>query len=528
MRASLPSSAGVVIVGGGVIGLSAAFHLAEAGADVVLVERGALGSGSTSKAAGGVRAQFSDALNIAIAQRSLAAYKDFGRRPGWEIDLHEVGYLFVLTRTEDVAAFERGIALQNEHGVPSRLIGPDEAKALCPLLEVGDVLAAAYSPEDGHATPEAVVQGYASGARAHGARLLTGCEAHAIDVRGGEVAAVVTSEGTIRTGTVICAAGAWSRRGRRAGRRRAAGQRAAPRGHVHRADRRPAGAAAADDRLRVDAVLPPRGPGRAAGDGRSRAGAGDRRAAGAGAVARGHPRRLGRVLRHEPRPQRDPRRGAARLALPVRDRVLRPRLPAGSRRWASCCATSCCGGRRSPMSRRSASSASTAARWPGSSTSYDAAAAHARAGPVQRRAGGRRAARGDRRRAHPAGRAHQGDPGVADARRLARADPRRAAAARARRPGRADPEPRRRRARGARRRRARGLRAARLARLARAAQADARGAGAGEGARARARAPARLPSSGASRAMPRTPTCATRRRSSPPPASRACWPSSTA
>jgi sarcosine oxidase subunit beta len=211
MRAPLPSSAGVVIVGGGIVGLSAAFHLAEAGADVVLLERGALGSGSTSKAAGGVRAQFSDALNIAIAQRSLAAYKDFGQRPGWEIDLHEVGYLFVLTRAEDVATFECSIALQNEHGVPSRLIGPEEAKALCPLLEVDDVLAAAYSPEDGYATPEAVVQGYASAARALGAHLATGCEAYAIDVRGGEIAAVVTSGGTIRTGTVICAAGAWSR-----------------------------------------------------------------------------------------------------------------------------------------------------------------------------------------------------------------------------------------------------------------------------------------------------------------------------
>jgi sarcosine oxidase subunit beta len=210
MRAPLPSSAGVVIVGGGIVGLSAAFHLAEAGADVVLVERGALGSGSTSKAAGGVRAQFSDALNIAIAKRSLAAYTDFARRPGWEIDFHQVGYLFVLTREQDVAVFERSIALQREQGVPSRLVGPEEAKALCPLIEVGDVLAAAYSPEDGHATPEAVVQGYASGARALGAHLHTGCEARAIEVRGGEIAAVVTSLGTIRTGTVICAAGAWS------------------------------------------------------------------------------------------------------------------------------------------------------------------------------------------------------------------------------------------------------------------------------------------------------------------------------
>ena len=77
----LPESASVVIVGGGVIGTSAAFHLAEAGVDVVLIERAQLGSGSTCKAAGGVRTQFSDVLNIEIAKRSMAAFRDFGRRP---------------------------------------------------------------------------------------------------------------------------------------------------------------------------------------------------------------------------------------------------------------------------------------------------------------------------------------------------------------------------------------------------------------------------------------------------------------
>jgi sarcosine oxidase, subunit beta len=88
-----------VIVGGGVVGCSCAFHLAEAGVEgVLLVERGQLGSGSTGKGAGGARAQFSDILNIRLGQRSLEALADFGRRPGWEIDLHRVGYLFVLTR----------------------------------------------------------------------------------------------------------------------------------------------------------------------------------------------------------------------------------------------------------------------------------------------------------------------------------------------------------------------------------------------------------------------------------------------
>ena len=101
----------MVIIGGGIVGTSAAFHLAEAGAEVVLFERDQLGSGSTSKAAGGVRAQFSDPLNIRIAQRSLECFKDFARRPGWEIDLHEVGYLFLLTREEEVEAFTHNVAL---------------------------------------------------------------------------------------------------------------------------------------------------------------------------------------------------------------------------------------------------------------------------------------------------------------------------------------------------------------------------------------------------------------------------------
>src|SRR5688572_19565082 len=87
--------ASVVIVGGGVIGTSVAFHLAEAGTeDVLLLERAELGSGSTSKGAGGVRAMFSDELNVRIALRSLEAWGGFGERPGWEIDLQRVGYLF--------------------------------------------------------------------------------------------------------------------------------------------------------------------------------------------------------------------------------------------------------------------------------------------------------------------------------------------------------------------------------------------------------------------------------------------------
>lgn len=214
----LPSRAAVVVVGGGVMGTSAAFHLAEAGVrDVVLLERDALASGSTSKAAGGVRAQFSDELNVLLGARSLEAFEAFAQRPGGEIDLHQVGYLFLLTTPRDVAVYEASVALQNSLGVASRMLTAAEAAALAPIVQTDDVLAAAFHPRDGYCTPESVVQGYAAGARRYGATVLTGVEVTGIEVHdvggsGGEreLRAVRTSAGRIETGAVICAAGPWS------------------------------------------------------------------------------------------------------------------------------------------------------------------------------------------------------------------------------------------------------------------------------------------------------------------------------
>jgi len=206
----LPASAEVVVVGVGVIGTSVAFHLAEAGADVSLVEKGELAGGSTSRAAGGFRAQFSDPLNIALGLRSIEAFTRFGQRPGYEIDLHEVGYLFLLDREEDVAAFRESTALQNELGVPTRFVDLDEVLRLCPLAGLDGVLAATFCPVDGHASPEAVVQGYAAGARARGAVVETGCAVERIRVENGNLSAVETSLGAVETGAVVCAAGVWS------------------------------------------------------------------------------------------------------------------------------------------------------------------------------------------------------------------------------------------------------------------------------------------------------------------------------
>ena len=207
---SPPSKAEVVVVGGGVIGTSAAFHLAEAGVDVCLLERDQLAGGSTSRAAGGFRAQFSDPLNIALGLRSIEAFTRFAVRPGVEIDLHQVGYLFLLDSAGDVAAFEASVALQNEVGVPSRFVDLEEAHELCPLVELEGILAATFCPLDGHASPEAVVQGYAAGARSQGGTVVTGCAVTSVRHDRGEISGVETELGTVETGTVVCAAGVWS------------------------------------------------------------------------------------------------------------------------------------------------------------------------------------------------------------------------------------------------------------------------------------------------------------------------------
>jgi sarcosine oxidase, subunit beta len=198
--------AAVVIVGGGVIGTSIAFHLGEAGVEgVLLLERGELGSGSTSKGAGGLRAMFSDELNVRIALRSLEAWAAFGERPGWEIDLHQVGYLFLLSSDDDVRDFERSVELQNRLGLPSRMVSVDEAHELSPLAGLDGVLAGAFCPLAGHATPEGAVQGYASAARANGVRIETHTAVTAIRPN-----IVATRTGEIETVCVICAAGPWS------------------------------------------------------------------------------------------------------------------------------------------------------------------------------------------------------------------------------------------------------------------------------------------------------------------------------
>ena len=212
-RTPLPERAEVVVVGGGVMGTSIAFHLAEAGVrDVVLLERDTLGSGSSAKPLGGVRATFSDPGTVLLGQRSLETFERFADRFSTDIGLRQVGYLFLCRSDAEVASVEASTALQRSLGASGRMITPAEAYALNPLIDPDALAGASFSPRDGYAEPARVVAAYAVALEALGGRVHQGTTVTGLETSGGAVSAVHTNRGTIRTDAVVCATGAWSAR----------------------------------------------------------------------------------------------------------------------------------------------------------------------------------------------------------------------------------------------------------------------------------------------------------------------------
>jgi sarcosine oxidase subunit beta len=209
----LPDRAEVAIIGGGVMGASIAFHLAEAGViDVVVIERDTMGSGSSAKPLGGVRATFSDAGNILLGQRSLLAFEEFPARLGTDIGLRQVGYLFLCRTESELAAVEASVALQNQVGCSSRMVDPDEAQTINPFLDPSPLLGASFSPRDGYAEPALVVAGYTTAATTLGVRFCEHTEVLDITRRIDDTYHVITQHGSLTADVVIIAAGAWSTR----------------------------------------------------------------------------------------------------------------------------------------------------------------------------------------------------------------------------------------------------------------------------------------------------------------------------
>jgi sarcosine oxidase subunit beta len=201
-----------VIIGGGVVGLSIAYHLAVRGyRDVALVERRTLGSGATSKGTGGIRQQFSSRVNIVLSRRAVDYFAGFQDRVGGSARFRQHGYLFLLDRADQLKLFRKNVAKQLEAGVPVRLLEPEEIPEVMPHVNVDGLLGASYCRTDGSASPEDVVKAFARGARIHGARLMEDTTVTAIERDAhGAVAAVDTTRGRLAAEAVVNAAGPWA------------------------------------------------------------------------------------------------------------------------------------------------------------------------------------------------------------------------------------------------------------------------------------------------------------------------------
>jgi sarcosine oxidase subunit beta len=207
-----PKTADIVIIGGGVMGASAAYHLARSGARniVVLEKEEFFGTGATGRCAGGVRYQFSTEINVRLSLESLPMIERFEEEIGQDVNYRQCGYLLIATNERDASTFKQNVQMQNRLGVETQFLSGEEVRARLPFMKFEDALAGTFNPKDGIVDPNSVVAGYIAAAQKSGVRALTRAEVTGIRVRANTIEAVETTRGTIQTAMVLNAAGPWA------------------------------------------------------------------------------------------------------------------------------------------------------------------------------------------------------------------------------------------------------------------------------------------------------------------------------
>jgi sarcosine oxidase subunit beta len=204
------TTADVAIIGGGIMGASTAYHLAQRGCtDVVILEKELLAQASTGLSVGGIRQQFSHPANIRLSQEAVRVFERFEETFGVDMEFRQVGYLF-LAQSEDVwQEFLDNVKLQHQYNVPVEALPPDEIKHRWPYLNVEDLQGGTFCPEDGYADPYMAAMGFANAARRLGVRIEEQTKVTAIHIEDSRVRGVETTRGPISAPVVVNVAGPW-------------------------------------------------------------------------------------------------------------------------------------------------------------------------------------------------------------------------------------------------------------------------------------------------------------------------------
>ncbi len=205
------STADVIVIGGGIMGTSAAFRLAERGLKVTLVEKSFLAGGSTGKSSAIIRQHYSNETTARMALYSLRVFQNFSEMIGDECGYMPVGFV-ALASAKDREGLAANVALQQSIGINTRLLSPEELREAAPGMAEAEAVAAAYEPEGGYADPALTVGGFGAAARRHGATILQETEVIGLKMESGRVKGVVTNRGEIAAGAVVNTAGPWGAR----------------------------------------------------------------------------------------------------------------------------------------------------------------------------------------------------------------------------------------------------------------------------------------------------------------------------
>lgn len=202
----------VLIIGGGIVGLMTAYHyLKLGGKNVIVVEKGYLGSGSTGRCGGGIREQWGSPENIILAKKSIDMWERLPEELETDIHFRQGGYLILAFSDEEAEMLKNNVKIQHQYGVKSRILSPEEAKEIVPILNASIIVMATFNKRDAKADPFKTLFALKQKIEEMGGQVITHTEVTGFKIKNGRIEYAITNKGRIKANLYVNATGTWSK-----------------------------------------------------------------------------------------------------------------------------------------------------------------------------------------------------------------------------------------------------------------------------------------------------------------------------